>query len=637
MNGKHAIIGVLAAILLATGCLPRMVVYEGRRMPSAEATGSIRQKAEQQLALRNYEGAMQLYASIASVDRMSPDASYGFLKAGDMALIMNAYTESTYYYNKLIQDYPDSRYAIDAMIGQGIVNLRQARYSGAINEFKSLVSLAGGNKQGRVYFLLGESYYRAGIYKDAFDALSHASVLLATDREKELAQLLLKRLANEYLSDQDIQSLLNNQYPVYESALLRLKLAKGMFSSNKYAEALNLLNAIIASGVSSPDLMNTALSMKKEIMSITRVDITRIGCILPLSGDFGSYGQQVLNGIELALGVFSETVSPYRLFIMDSKGIPDLAVQQSEQLVRDDHVAAIIGPLLGSTAQEVAYKMQSYGVPLVILSQKSTISGIGDYIFQNSLTPDDQTREIVNYAMTTLGIKNFAVLYPENPYGEDMMQAFVKHVLEQGGTINGLEGYPPSETDFQVQIKKLVGTYYLDLRKKDIQQLPPDQKNNPPPVIDFSAIFIPDYYERVAMIAPQLLYYDVNNVQLLGGNGWSGQGLIRMGGRYVDGSIYTDGFFTQSTNLQTASFVNAYSAMFSQNPTILSALGYDTANLVTAATRGASDRQGIRNNLMKVQDYHGTTGVTTYGGSRVPAKKLYLLKVHGKKIIEIAY
>ncbi len=634
---KRLIVCAFLSLLFIAGCLPRMVVYEGKRMPSDKAVDSIKQKAEKQLSLNDYKGAMELYASIAAVDRKSTAAAYGLLKAGDIALGVKAYPEAAYYYNKLVHEYPESSYAVDAMICLGTMDLKQSRYSDAIDRFKALVPVTGSNKKGRVYFLLGEAYYRAGMYKDAFDAVSRSTDLLLTAPEQELAQLLLGKLADTFLTDRDIVELLHNQYPVYETALLRLKLAQDMFASNDYKEALVLIEAVIASGIPSPDIMNKAVSMKNEILAITRVDTTHIGCILPLSGDFGAYGKQVLNGIELALGVFSDTSSPYRLFIMDSKGVPELAVKQAEELVRDNHVAAIIGPLLGSTAQEVAYKMQSYGVPMVVLSQKSNITDVGDYIFQNSLTPEDQARDIVNYAMGTLAIKNFAVLYPESPYGEDMMQAFVKHVLEHGGIINGLEGYFPTETDFQVQIKKLAGTYYLDLRKQDIKQLPPDQKNNPPPVIDFSAVFIPDYYEKVAMIAPQLLYYDINNVQLLGGNGWSGEGLIQMGGRYVDGAIYTDGFFTQSTNKRTVLFVNTYRAAFSQEPTILSALGYDTANLIIAAMNNAASRQDIKNNLLKIKDYNGVTGITTYNGSRVPVKKLYLLKVNGRKIVEISY
>ena len=628
---------IVAALFFGTSCAPKMVVYDGMRMTSEKAIGIIDQKAQEQMEAKNYKEAMQLYSSIASVDNTSDQAPAGLLKAGDIALTMKSYNQASSYYTAVIHDYPGTDYAAEAGIGLGITALRESRYAKAVDVLKPLVSQTSGNRQGRVYFLLGESYYRAGRYSDSFDALAHSLDSLSTDQEKELSKLLLRKVTAEKLTDTDIEQLLNNKYPTYEDSLLRLKLAQDMFASNNYTGALTQIDTIIASGIASPDIMNNAVSLKDEIQAITRVNMNSIGCILPLSGDFGSYGKQVLNGIELALGVFSTTASPYKLFIKDSKGIPELAAREAGELVKDDHVAAIIGPLLSSTSQETAYKMQTYAVPMIYLNQKSSITNTGDYVFQNSLTPRDQTRDIVHYAMTKLGIKTFAVLYPENSYGEDMMQAFVKQVLEHGGTVTGMEGYDPSETDFKVQIKKLIGTYYLDLRKADIKKLPPDQKDNPPPIIDFSAIFIPDYYERVAMIAPQLLYYDINNVQLLGGNGWSGQGLIRMGGRYVDGGIFTDGFFTQSTNPVTEAFVGSYESVFSREPNILSALGYDSANILVTAMKNATNRASIKNNIEAIKDFNGVSGKTTYNGSRVPVKTLYLLKVHGKRIVELSY
>jgi len=634
---KRIVYFLIILLVFETGCYHRMVIYEGTRMPSTQAIDIIQKKAEAQLAAKNYKEAMELYSSIVNIDDKSDQAPASLIKAGDIAFSIKEYEKAYSYYNKALTIYPDTSYAIDARTGIATIQMRTSKYNDAIDNLKYLLPITSDNKKGRIYFLLGESYYRLDKYNDAFDAIAHSIEFLTTDQEKELARLFLKKIVDNNLTVPDIKALLNNHYGTYEDAILKLKLAQQMLASDDYTTALTLLNEIISSGIASPEVMNKAISLKNEISSITQVDMHSIGCILPLSGDFGAYGNQVLNGIELALGAFSETASPYKLFIKDSRGIPELAEKEADELVKQAHVAAIIGPLLSSTSQEVAYKMQDYHVPMIYLNQRSSITKVGDYIFQNSLTPEDQTREVVNYAMDKLGIKKFAVLYPMNTYGEDMMRAFVKQVLEHGGAVTGLEGYYPTETDFKVQIKKLVGTYYLDLRKADIMKLPPDQRNNPPPIIDFSAIFIPDNYERVAMIAPQLLYYDVNNVQLLGTNGWSGQELIQMGGRYVDGAIYTDGFFTQSTNPDIQSFINAYKGSFNQMPTVLSALGYDSANILLLAMNGATSRSDIKDNILKIKGFKGVSGITTYEGKQVPIKRLYLLKVSGKNIIEISY
>ncbi|NIQ94532.1 MAG: hypothetical protein GWN87_10185, partial [Desulfuromonadales bacterium] len=64
--------------------------------------------------------------------------------------------------------------------------------------------------------------------------------------------------------------------------------------------------------------------------------------------------------------------------------------------------------------------------------------------------------------------------------------------------------------------------------------------------VDFDALFIPDYADRVGMIAPQLAYYGIEELPLLGINGWNSPDLLRVAGAFVEGAIFVDGFFAYS-------------------------------------------------------------------------------------------
>ena len=116
---------------------------------------------------------------------------------------------------------------------------------------------------------------------------------------------------------------------------------------------------------------------------------------------------------------------------------------------------AIVGPLAASASQRAARKAQELKVPIVVLSQKKEIASQGSFVFQNYFTPYDQVLRIVDYAIMELGYKRFALLYPENPYGREMMNLFWDRVDELGGTVRGVEGYAPNKTDFSQDIKKL--------------------------------------------------------------------------------------------------------------------------------------------------------------------------------------
>ena len=61
--------------------------------------------------------------------------------------------------------------------------------------------------------------------------------------------------------------------------------------------------------------------------------------------------------------------------------------------------------------------------------------------------------------------------------------------------------------------------------------LPEDQE--PQPIIDFEAIFIPDSPGKTGLIVPQLAYFDIKDVYLLGTNLWHSDALIKIADQYA--------------------------------------------------------------------------------------------------------
>ena len=98
-------------------------------------------------------------------------------------------------------------------------------------------------------------------------------------------------------------------------------------------------------------------------------------------------------------------------------------------------------------------------------------------------------------------------------------------------------------TSYNVCYTKLLRPFIgedLNARKDDDKELSEVEKKRRmlPPETTFEALFIPDFAENVAMLLPQLVYYGVENVQLLGSNGWSSPKLVRNAGeRYVNGAV----------------------------------------------------------------------------------------------------
>ena len=157
-----------------------------------------------------------------------------------------------------------------------------------------------------------------------------------------------------------------------------------------------------------------------------------IGCILPLSGRNAAYGNQALDAVLLAAGVFNAAKeTPIRLLIEDSQSEPAVAGAAVGKLA-DAGVTCILGPLGSQEALEAAKEAQRLKVPILTLTQREGITGIGDYVFRNFLTAAMQVRTVVQYAQAEIGLRRFAILYPDDPYGQEMARLFREEVLRKG-------------------------------------------------------------------------------------------------------------------------------------------------------------------------------------------------------------
>jgi branched-chain amino acid transport system substrate-binding protein len=371
----------------------------------------------------------------------------------------------------------------------------------------------------------------------------------------------------------------------------------------KYQEALTALDNFLIRFPEHPDA-SLAEDLMKQIKENALLGRYTVGCLLPLSGPYQSVGYRALKGMELALDRFSnETQNPQvNVIVRDSGGSPDQTRIAMQELI-EEQVAAIIGPII--TAEVAAAEAQKSKTPIITLTQKDNITSIGDYVFRNFITPEMQINSLVDYATLSLGLNRFAILYPNETYGITFMNLFWDRLIEDGAKVVGLEAYNPQNTDFANPIKKLAGLYYEipeDLKEAartgtdhegDNRRLASadseqslDQENSaqnqeqkneeePEAIVDFDAIFIPDSPKTAGLIIPQLAFYDIKGVYLLGTNLWHSDELIKMATTYVQGAIMPDGFFAESSESVVQDFVKAFEEADEEKPGFIEAVVYD--------------------------------------------------------------
>jgi ABC-type branched-subunit amino acid transport system substrate-binding protein len=389
-----------------------------------------------------------------------------------------------------------------------------------------------------------------------------------------------------------------------------------------------------------------------------------IGCLLPLSGRFAIYGQEALNGIQLGMSTFNQAAGEKQieLIIKDTRGEAEVAVSAVEELTNEERVIAIIGPLTSKTAIAAARKAQELGIPIITLTQREGITKEGEMVFRNFLTPSKQIASLLNKAIGEIELRRFAIFYPDTPYGRFFMNHFWDKVDEMGGEIRAVESYSPDETDFAVEIKKMVGLHYP--RPESVKQMLREQKlaeakenpeenanqgkeqgegedaeekddeEEPEPIVDFDAIFIPANYEQVTQIASQFPFHGIFNVHFLGTDLWESPELIEMAGEYVQRAFFPSGFFKMSESATVREFVEAYKENFDSEPGMIAANGYDTIcflkNLVAKGT--ISTRKDFRDEIIQYDDYYGVTGAIAFNHQGEVEKDPVLLTITGKKL-----
>ncbi len=650
-------------------------------------------QAEKLFQTKAYGDALEAYMVFMG---LFPDSSHNeaaLMKIGTAGRLSGNDTEACRAYNRLAAEYPDSLFLSDALIEVLTCLYSEGRFGDLLGKAADLTGkIHLPEQQFRLEMLLGDTY---GAMQDPVGSFYYYAAALGHARDTA-GQAIVGRLEKtaQQLGTTAIQSLLYRLgNDVSARGYLLYHLGLNRIAEGRARAALAALTELTEHFPEHERATDAGLLIEK-IKQRSCYQPNRVGCLLPLTGPFKSYGQRALHGIELALstaGGASNDISPH-IIIRDSGSNPGKTVAAVKELIKEG-VAAIIGPM--AMAEAASDQAQLNQVPIIVFSQKNRITGIGDYVFRNFLTSKMQVKSLAAHAFERLGINKVAILYPDEKYGSTFMQLFWDEVLAHGGQVVGVESYNPGQTDFAGAVKKLTGLYYepSELLKEELEQyamtaeedshytdspwihkeiaadrapdsifdsvspLFPDGAVNdakidsaqnseideevneePEAVVDFDAVFIPDAPNMAGLIIPQLAFYDIKDVYLLGTNLWHSDQLIKMAGEYLQGAaVVADGFFEKQNSENVRQFSLLFQKAFKTRPGFIEAVAYDTARMVfeTLDHCQVCLRNDIRDRLLNISDFSGVTGPTAFDQNGEAVRAPCLLTIKGRRFIAI--
>ncbi len=425
---------------------------------------------------------------------------------------------------------------------------------------------------------------------------------------------------------------------------------KILHSQQRFAEAKKYFDKLKEISPGSESTI-TSKQYTGVIQSLENADNRKIGVVLPQSGKLKNLGQRALNGIQLAVETHNSKNSnqtPISIEVIDSQSSEQDLASAVSNLITEKQVGTIIGGILSKTSQIIAEKSNELHFPFVTLSQKSGLTDIGNQIYQNAITNKLQIEKLADIAVNQLGYKKFAVLYPEDSYGQELSQLFWDSVKEKGGEVITAQTYLPGETDFRNPIKKLIGTFYLEDRRSEYNRLlsewkkeNPSGRNKPPenllpPIVEFEAVFIPDTPKTLGQLAPMLAYYDVKNVVLLGTNLWNRKELVQRASRHVEGAVFLDVFTDHDQNFSSTDFYNSYVNRYQSVPKLFEVQGYNAAQfIINALDQNNSKNEEFNRFLLSTKEFEGAPAKIGVSDQRSFIYPLIPLTVRSREIVPL--
>lgn len=307
---------------------------------------------------------------------------------------------------------------------------------------------------------------------------------------------------------------------------------------------------------------------------VEKINLTKIGVVLPLSGEKKNFAQSVLKGIQFSLGENIE------LIVKDDENNSLTGSKIVQDLIAIDNVALIIGGLFSPLAQAEAIESLTEQTPFISLSpvlsskiQKNHLlfELIGSVRSQmNALEKDKLVEKLGN---------RLAVVYANTEEGRNFYEEVKAVASALSLNVVGGEGIESSTVDF----RKDVG---------NLKALP-----------EFDWVFLPVNSMVALQLIPVFRYLDMNSPHFVGGPSWKTKSLMKS---YLP--MQKIHFVADEDSLKDDDFKAQYLKEKNEPAGYLEYLGYEAVSMAQEALKEApsrSSRSSLSDYFKELGNLHG--------------------------------
>lgn len=335
----------------------------------------------------------------------------------------------------------------------------------------------------------------------------------------------------------------------------------------------------------------------------------RIAAFLPLSGPLAPYGQQMLQGMNLALAETKATdpdlAKRVTLVTKDTQK-PGLDI---ERLARDasvnDKADLFIGTLISSTTFMLATAADTLKKPMISpVATDNFLTAKSEMVYRAVYKDSDQGDVLAQYTLKNLSKTAAAVLIPT---GSDSATAianqFEKSFVAGGGNVVGRFEYTPGAPGLRRVLDKVYAS------KPQV-------------------IISPGFYQDVGRIMDEASAMGLR-YPILGGDGWDSPQLYKLTTKNgVRGHFFVTPFSLDDPEASTAQFISSFKREYQHDPDMLSALSYDAMLIALNALKRSNSRlpDALARAIGTTKDLPGALGPISINVNRDAVRPAVILK-----------
>jgi ABC-type branched-subunit amino acid transport system substrate-binding protein len=152
--------------------------------------------------------------------------------------------------------------------------------------------------------------------------------------------------------------------------------------------------------------------------------------------------------------------------------------------------------------------------------------------------------------------------------------------------------------------------------------------------VKYQALYLPAHAAEVPLLAAQVHFYDLNPI-LLGGHLWGNASVLQEAAKDVEGAYFVTGYYADSQEAIARKFTDDYMKAYAKKPDLLAAQAYDAARLLLQAMNGATDRDSLREQLSRINNFVGASGLTSFNGKGEAEKQVPILQIKSGKYQQV--